>query len=93
MQSMSVEINGYPITFYAQELKLLLFLVEHANQVFSAEQLYENVWGWDKDGNPGTVMVHIRNLRKKIEENPNDPYYIVTVRGFGYKFCWPNSND
>ncbi|RXT13601.1 response regulator transcription factor [Ammoniphilus sp. CFH 90114] len=89
-RSMKVEIHGHPVALYAKELKLLLFLVEHANQVFSVEQLYENIWGWNKESSHRTVMVHIRNLRKKIEENPNDPQYILTIRGFGYKFCWPS---
>lgn len=86
--SLEVKVAGSLLALYAKERQLLLFMAEHPNQVFSVEQLYEQVWGWEKDSDLRTVMVHIRNLRKKIEEEPDAPRYIVTVRGFGYKFCW-----
>lgn len=80
--------DGQAIQLYAKEKQMFVFLAQHPNQVFSIEQLYEQVWGWDKNGDSRTVMVHIRNLRKKIERDPAQPAYIVTVRGFGYKFNW-----
>lgn len=89
--SLEVRIAGSPLALYAKERQLLLFMTERPNQVFSVEQLYEQVWGWEKDSDLRTVMVHIRNLRKKIEEEPDSPRYIVTVRGFGYKFCWAHA--
>ncbi|MBN2981893.1 MULTISPECIES: response regulator transcription factor [Cohnella] len=83
-----VTIDNQPVSLFAKELQLLLFMASHHNQVYSVEQLYEHIWGWDKEGDLRTVMVHISNLRKKIEADPANPSYIVTVRGFGYKFCW-----
>ena len=56
------------------------------NQVFTREQLLEQIWGYDYFGETRTVDVHIRSLRKKLEKNPEQPEYIRTVRGIGYKF-------
>jgi DNA-binding response OmpR family regulator len=78
--------SGTEISLYAKELQLLLFLLQHKGRVFSAEQIYEQIWGAEKFGDVKTVAVHIRNLRKKIEDDPRNPVYIETVRGFGYKF-------
>ncbi len=78
--------NGSEIPLYAKELQLLLFLLQHKGRVFSAEQIYSQIWGAEKFGDVKTVAVHIRNLRKKIEDDPRNPVYIETVRGFGYKF-------
>lgn len=82
----AVKVNGEAISLIAKELKILLLLTENPNMIFSAEQLYKNIWGTDSFGDARTVMVHISNLRKKIEENPSNPEYIQTIRGFGYKF-------
>lgn len=79
-------VDGITVPLYAKERQLLHFLIEHRNQVFSVEQLYERIWGWESGSDPRTVMVHIRNLRKKIEPDPSQPVYIQTVRGFGYRF-------
>ncbi|MFC0212179.1 response regulator transcription factor [Paenibacillus chartarius] len=83
-----VSIDDKPVTLFAKERQLLLFMAGHPNRVFSVEQLYGQVWGWDRASDQRTVMVHIRTLRTKIEKNPAEPAYLVTVRGFGYKFCW-----
>ena len=61
-------------------------LAGNRGRVFSREILLEKIWGYDYLGETRTVDVHIRNLRKKIEEDDNHPYYIKTVRGVGYKF-------
>jgi two-component system alkaline phosphatase synthesis response regulator PhoP len=60
--------------------------MRHRGQVFDREQLVEKVWGYDYGGSGRTVDVHIRSLRRKIEENPVRPEYLITVHGFGYKF-------
>ncbi|MCE7791340.1 response regulator transcription factor [Salipaludibacillus sp. CUR1] len=86
LNSFDVFVKEERVSLYAKELQLLLFLMKHPNQVFSSEQLYNHIWGFDQYGDLKTVSVHIRNLRKKIEENPAKPEYIQTVRGFGYKF-------
>lgn len=70
-----------------KEFELLYLLVENRGRVFSREILLEQIWGYDYYGETRTVDVHIRNLRKKIEKDPDHPQYIVTVRGYGYKFA------
>ena len=69
-----------------REFDLLAFLVKNQMQVFSRDRLLEKVWGYDYAGDTRTVDVHIRWLRKKIEENPSRPRHLLTVRGIGYKF-------
>lgn len=85
-KDMSVFKNGKPVNLFTKERMLLFYLVKHPNQVFSAEQLYDTIWGIDTDADLKTVSVYISTLRKKIEDRPSHPKYIVTVRGFGYKF-------
>jgi len=68
-----------------KEFNLLAFLARHKGLVFSREQLLEKVWGYDYAGDTGTVDVHIRWLRQKIETDPGNPKYLITVRGTGYK--------
>ncbi len=81
-----VRVNGEELSLPAKELQLLFLLAEHPDQVFSVEQLYESVWGMDGWSDQRTVMVHIHNMRRKIEEDVGLPCYILTVRGVGYKF-------
>jgi DNA-binding response OmpR family regulator len=69
-----------------REFDLLLFLARHPGQVFSRDQLLERVWGHDFEGEPRTVDVHVRMLRQKIEQNPENPQLIHTVRQVGYTF-------
>lgn len=79
-------VSGQSVDCPAQVFQLLLFFCEHPNQIFSKEQLYEKVWGEQAlDGDDNTVMVHIRKIRERIEENPSQPKYLVTIRGLGYK--------
>lgn len=68
-----------------KEFDLLVFLARHKGLVFNREQLLEKVWGYDYAGDTRTVDVHIRWLREKIEDLPNEPKLLVTVRGVGYK--------
>jgi DNA-binding response OmpR family regulator len=81
-----VHKNNQKISLYAKEFQLLLFLMKNKGRVFSAEQIYDRIWGNDSFGDLKTVTVHIRNLRKKIEDDPHEPLLIKTIRGFGYKF-------
>jgi len=74
----------------AKEFDLLWFLMNHPGQVFSRDQLLDNVWGYDFFGDASTVTVHVRRLREKIEQNPNKPQFILTVWGVGYKFAPEN---
>jgi DNA-binding response OmpR family regulator len=85
-QQLKVLVNGKPITLPAKELQLLLLLLEHPKQVFSVSRLYERIWSLNGMSDERTVMVHIHHLRRKIEKDPASPQYILTIRGFGYKF-------
>ncbi|RXT01533.1 response regulator transcription factor [Ammoniphilus sp. CFH 90114] len=86
LQSYGVRRNSLPITLSAKEMQLLLLLAKNPNQVFSVDQLYSQIWGPNEYGDTRTVMVHMSYLRKKLEIDPSHPQYIITVRGFGYKF-------
>jgi two-component system OmpR family response regulator len=68
-----------------KEFDLLAFLARNKSLVFSRNQLLEKVWGYDFTGDTRTVDVHIRWLRQKIEADPNNPEYLITIRGTGYK--------
>ncbi|MCH3965173.1 MAG: response regulator transcription factor [Clostridium sp.] len=81
-------VDNREISCPAKEFELLLFLVEHPNQVFTAGQLYENVWGYESMGDEQTVKVHINRLRKKVEPDLKNPSYIINIRGIGYKFSF-----
>jgi two-component system response regulator RegX3 len=83
--SAELVVAGEVVPCPAREFQLLVFLCQHPNQVFSRAQLYERVWGETSLGDDNTVIVHIRRLREKIEEDPSNPRYLVTVRGLGYK--------
>ena len=80
-----VSVNGKEIKLTALEFKLLAHLMENEGKVVSKRELFEKIWG-DKFTGDGTLNVHIRRLREAIEINPNEPKYVVTVWGDGYKF-------
>ena len=81
-----VDKQGSRIYLTAKEFDLLYFMYSHKGQVFTKEQLYQNVWGDDDIPNANNMTSFIRKLRKKIEPNPDNPQYILTVWGVGYKF-------
>lgn len=85
-QTRVVTVNGQEVDLTAKEFDLLHHLTLHPRQVFSRDQLLESIWGTKEYIDPGTITVHIRRLREKIEENPTSPVLIVTVWGVGYKF-------
>ncbi len=82
----SVERDGEAVQLTAKEFDLLYYLAKHAGQVFTREQLLDNVWDFEWYGDASTVTVHIRRLREKVEPNPVRPRYVKTVWGVGYKF-------
>lgn len=82
----AVTLEGKPITLTVREFDLLLFLARNPEQVFSREQLLDQVWGFTFASDASTVTVHIRRLREKIEQDPAHPRFIQTVWGVGYKF-------
>jgi len=79
--------NGEMVALTPKEFDLLAFLVRHRGHVFPADRLLEQVWGYDRSTDTGTVPVHIRSLRQKLEEDPSQPTRIETVRGVGYRFA------
>ena len=76
-----------------KEFELLVFLASNPNIVFSKEQLFERVWGYDYIGDSATVTVHINRIRDKIEADPKKPVIISTIRGAGYRFNLRRSED
>lgn len=85
-QARTVTVKGQLVELTAKNFDLLWLFVNHPNQVFTREQLLEQVWGYDFYGDTNTVTVHIRRLRQRIEPDPDQPTYIQTVWGVGYKF-------
>jgi DNA-binding response OmpR family regulator len=81
-----VQARGMEIALTAKEFDMLWLLARHPRQVFTRVQLLEQVWGIADYIDPGTVTVHVRRLREKIEEDPSNPVHILTVWGIGYKF-------
>jgi DNA-binding response OmpR family regulator len=81
-----VDIGGQRIDLTAREFDLLEFLARHPSQVFTREELLDKVWDWSYVSDGGTVPVHVRRLRQKIEADPERPRYVKTVWGVGYKF-------
>jgi DNA-binding response OmpR family regulator len=80
---------GEPVQLTAKEFDLLRFLAGHPRRVFSRDQLMSRVWGYEAAYDTGTVTVHVRRLREKLEEDPSRPRLLQTVWGVGYRFCPP----
>ena len=78
---------GRPLQLTAKEFDLLQFLASHPRHVFSRDQLMSRVWGYSTALDTGTVTVHIRRLREKIEDDPSHPQFLQTVWGVGYRFA------
>lgn len=77
----------------AMVFQLLLFLCKNPGRIFSKGELYEKVWGLDALKDDNTVMVHIHRIRERIEPNPSEPQYLLTVRGMGYKLIGAKSGS
>jgi two-component system phosphate regulon response regulator PhoB len=91
-RTQEVTVRGRSVELSTLEFKLLHFLASHPRRIFSREQLLDEVWGRDRFVTPRTVDVHMRRLREKIEEHPEKPQYLQTVRGAGYRFS-PEAAD
>lgn len=81
--------GGKELELTAREFGILLYLAENKGRIISRERLYETVWGEDSFGCDNTIMVHIRHLREKLEDDPAVPKYLTTVKGLGYKLVNP----
>ncbi|MBG9982903.1 response regulator transcription factor [Aerococcaceae bacterium DSM 111020] len=84
-----VEVRGEPIDITPKEFELLVYMALRKGRVLSREQLLDNIWNFDYVGETRIVDVHISHLREKIEEDTKNPKYIITQRGFGYRFEVP----
>ncbi|MBC7250133.1 MAG: response regulator transcription factor [Anaerolineae bacterium] len=83
----TVTMRDQPVDLTPKEFDLLVLLASHPGRVFGRETLLERVWGYDYLGDSRTVDVHIQRLRRKLEEDPRHPRYLLTVRSIGYKFA------
>ena len=83
-EAVEVTMDGNPVKLTPIEYKILLLLAKNPGRVFSAEEIYERVWQ-EKAINTDTIMVHVRNIREKIEIDPKNPKYLKVVWGIGYK--------
>jgi phosphate regulon transcriptional regulator PhoB len=81
-----VFLGGKEIELTSTEFNLMDFFLTHPGRAYSRDQLLESVWGEQRYVTPRTVDVHVRRLREQIEEQPDQPRYLTTVRGFGYRF-------
>lgn len=82
--NVEVTVDGEPVKMTPIEYKILLLLMKNPGRVFSTEEIYERVWN-ERAINTDTIMVHVRNIREKIEVNPREPKYLKVVWGVGYK--------
>ncbi|MCY0879002.1 MAG: response regulator transcription factor [Firmicutes bacterium] len=85
----TVTVDGRPVNLTFTEFELLTILARHPGRAFSREELLVRVWGEDFYGDARTVDVHIRHVREKLQEDPQNPRFIETVRGIGYRFKTP----
>ena len=86
IEKMTIKKRGATITLTSNEFKILIALLTNPGQIFSREQLVNRAFGMDYDGFDRTIDTHIKNLRQKIENDPKNPIYILSVYGMGYKF-------
>lgn len=82
--TVQVSVDGVPVTLTPTEFKIIQLLIKNPGRVFSAEEIYERIWN-EKAINTDTIMVHVRNIREKIEIDPKNPKYLKVVWGVGYK--------
>ena len=89
VNSRRVSLRGQPVPLTATEFKILEFFLANPGRVYSREQLLRSIWGEGCHVTPRNVDVHIRRLRERLEDKPESPQWIQTVRGFGYRFEAP----
>ncbi len=78
--------DGRPLELNAKEFKIVQYLMENPGRVFTRKQIYRAVWDEDVYYDDNTVMVHMSHIRNKVENDPKNPTYFITIRGIGYKF-------
>lgn len=85
-ENRTIEVKGKKMVLGNMEFRILTFFMDHPNEYYSSKELYKKLWGKPSLGDTRTVLVHIHNLRKKLETNPTDPKIIKSVAGRGYVF-------
>ena len=83
-ETVEVSVDGEPVKLTPMEFKIVQLLIKNPGRVFSADEIYERIWN-EKAVNTDTIMVHVRNIREKIELDPKNPKYLKVVWGVGYK--------
>lgn len=83
-ETVEVSVDGNPVKMTPMEFKIVQLLIKNPGRVFSADEIYERIWN-EKAVNTDTIMVHVRNIREKIEIDPKNPKYLKVVWGVGYK--------
>ena len=81
-----VLVKGEPVKLTAQEYKLLAYLLQNPNRMLTTQQILKNAWGWEYEDQPGHVRIYIWHLRRKLEDDPKEPKYLLTEYGLGYRF-------
>lgn len=84
--NIAVKVDEEEVALTSFEYRILKLLMENSGKIFTKREIFELVWEDDYFGDDNTIMVHISNLREKIEPNPRKPIYLKTIRGLGYKF-------
>jgi phosphate regulon transcriptional regulator PhoB len=91
--SYTVTVDGKNVALSPTEIKLLFFFTQHPGRVYSRDQILDHVWGDNNFVTPRAVDVHIKRLRGQIEKDVDNPQYIITVRGVGYKFSETQTSE
>lgn len=88
-QKRTVNVRGEPAHLTNREFEIVRYLAKNLGRAISRDMLFETVWGYELDFNTNSLDVYIYRIRKKIEEDPNNPIYLQTMRGFGYRLVKP----
>lgn len=91
LTNFQVTVKGAPIFLTPKEFELLVYFMQRKDRVIDRDTLLDRIWNYDFAGQSRIVDVHVSHLREKIETDPKNPQYLVTVRGFGYKFQGPKA--
>lgn len=91
LTNFQVTVKGLPIFLTPKEFELLVYFMQRKDRVIDRDTLLDRIWNYDFAGQSRIVDVHVSHLREKIEADPKNPQYLVTVRGFGYKFQGPKA--
>jgi two-component system KDP operon response regulator KdpE len=92
LENRRVHVYGRPVKLSAREYDLLTLLLTNAGRVLTYEQILDRVWGWEYRDNTDYIHVYLSHLRRKIEQDPKNPRYLITEHGIGYRFEKPQDH-